>query len=358
MSPLSMFFNKEKLWSEAEKRSLVLLPPIPQSLSELTSFSSSVDDYLDDHFGYREFYIYRYQRELDKRFNKAGLNSNVITGLNGWYFFNAFDLLKDFQGKTSLTLTELNNWLSYQERKQIWLQQHGIKYLLMAAPNKQSIYPLYLMRNALDVKGTSRFEQLLEHTNSQLPDYMLNLHALLQQEKYDKPLYYKNDTHWNKLAAYIVFQEVFKKISAWFPEQSFRTEFEFVQDETGVGGNTGKGGDLTKILMKKDVNETYPQIKKFRRCESYKALPYQLTAIVNSKGRSSFARRCRTKNLTAVIFRDSFFVPLEPFFSENFKEVVYLWKSYNQKNIEEIMTHFKPDIVIEVIAERHIFDSF
>ena len=57
-----------------------------------------------------------------------------------------------------------------------------------------------------------------------------------------------------------------------------------------------------------------------------------------------------------MIFRDSFFVPLEPLFSENFREVVYLWKDYDQKNIEEIMTYFKPDIVIEEIAERHLFD--
>ena len=61
-------------------------------------------------------------------------------------------------------------------------------------------------------------------------------------------------------------------------------------------------------------------------------------------------------NLKAVIFRDSFFVHLEPFFSENFREVVYLWKNYDQKNIEEIMTYFKPDVVIEETSERHLFD--
>jgi hypothetical protein len=48
---------------------------------------------------------------------------------------------------------------------------------------------------------------------------------------------------------------------------------------------------------------------------------------------------------------------MEPFLSENFKKVVYLWKEYDQKNIEEIMTSFKPDIVIEITVERFLFNS-
>ena len=354
--PLKMLVTRENLWSQAEKRTLAPAPSIPRSLNDIISFSSSANDYLEDHFGYRDFYIYRYQRELDKRFHQTDLNSKVIAGLEGWLFFNKFGLLNDFQGKSLLSQPQLDEWLSYHNGKQLWLEQQGIKYLLLAPPNKQSIYPHYLEKSAIAIKGKTRFEQLLEYTNQQLPGYMLDLHTLLKPEKHEKPLYYKNDTHWNKFAAYIVFQEVFNKITAWFPGESFRTEFEFVQDETGVGGNSGKGGDLANILMKKNLSETYPQIKKFNRCESYIGFPYQLTNITDKNARYSFSRKCGKRNLKAVIFRDSFFVTLEPFFSENFREVVYLWKGYDQKNIEEILTYFKPDIVIEEITERHLFD--
>ena len=353
---LKMLVTRDKVMSHAEKRTLAPAPSMPRSLNDLIAFSPSADDYLEDHFGYRDFYIYRYQRELTKRFHHTDLNSKVIRGLDGWHFFNAFGLLDDFQGKSPLSQSQLDEWLSHQNKKQAWLEAQGIKYLLLVPPNKQSVYPHYLTKHAMAIKGRSRFEQLLEYTDSQLPGYMLNLHSLLNPDKYEKPLYYKNDTHWNKLAAYIVFQEVFKKISTWFPGESFRTEFEFVQDETGAGGNIGNGGDLANILMNKDLSETYPQIKKIDRCESYKGFPYWLTNIPDRKLRYSFSRKCGKRNLKAVIFRDSFFVPLEPFFSENFREVVYLWKDYDQKNIEEILTYFKPDVVIEEIAERHLFD--
>ncbi len=352
-----MLFNKQQSWSETENRVLAPFPSFPHSFAAADKFFSSVDEYLNDHFGFREYYIYRYQRELAKRFGQSSPNSKVITGLDGWYFFNDFNLLEDFQGRMPLSESMINRWFTIQNEKQQWLEKKGIKYLFLAAPNKQSIYPQFLMKHALAIKKTSRFEQILSSKNHKLPPYMINLHELLQPEKYNKPLYYKNDSHWNKYSAYLVFQEIMKKISTWFPKESFRTRFDFVQDQTGIGGNLGLGGDLTKMLMLHDATETFPQIKRFKRCGRYHPLLYPLSNINKTKGRESFIRTCRKKHLKALVFRDSFFVQLEPFFSENFREIVYLWKAYDQKNIEEILDYFKPDVVIELIAERHVFDS-
>jgi len=58
-----------------------------------------------------------------------------------------------------------------------------------------------------------------------------------------------------------------------------------------------------------------------------------------------------------VVFRDSFFTPLERLFVENFREVLFLWKDYSQENMEEILTFLKPDLVLEIKVERHLFDS-
>lgn len=356
-SPLNMFFSERQLWSDAEKRSLALFPPWTGKLYQASDFFVSVNEYIDDHFGFREFYIHRYQREILKLFNKTSDKSIVIKGLCNWYFLNKFGLIEDFFGRTPLNKNQLGNWLEFQEKKHSWLSEHNIRYQYMAIPNKQSIYPQYLMKNGLHLKGTSRFEQLLEYTDNNLPDYILNLHDLLRPELYEKPLYYKNDSHWNKLAAYAVFRRIMENVAEWFPDEQLMTNFQFSPDETGRGGNTGRGGDLVKILMQPDLQETYPQTKRFKRCAKYNHLPYKLSNLSQSPGRRSFVRKCSKRNLNAVIFRDSFFVPLEPFISENFEEVVYLWKEYDQKNIEEIMAFFKPDIVIEAIAERHVFDS-
>jgi hypothetical protein len=356
-SPLKMLLSKPSTWSETEKRSLAPFPKIPAKVSQLRDFFARIDVFFEDHFGFREFYIYRYSRELDKRFDITSSQSLVIKGLDGWYFLNEPDMLKDFQGRIPLTRPQLQSWLAAQNEKNEWLTSQGIHYMLIVSPDKQSIYPHLLMKHAMSVKGTSRFEQLIEYSGGSLPDYMLNLHALLQPEKYDRPLYYKNDSHWNKFAAYIVFRSMLERISAWFPEESFETEFAFTADKTGIGGNTGKGGDLVNMLMQPGLTETFPQMARFKRCGSFKTLQYKLSNVTQTPGRKSFVRRCESKKLRAVVFRDSFFVPLEPMLSQNFQEIVYLWKDYDQKNIEEMLKYFKPDIVIESIVEANLFDS-
>jgi hypothetical protein len=356
-SPLGMLLGEQSMWSVAEKRSLSLPPALPTAPDEITRFFSSLDDYLDDHFGFREFYIRRYQRELDKRFNMASTSSRVIKGLDGWFFFNEFSLLEDFLGLIPLKNDQLEMWLTDQETKRSWLQDRGIRYLYMAIPNKQTVYPQYVMDHALARKGTTRFEQLRAHTGNRLPDYMIDLHQVLRPEAFAKPLYYKNDTHWNTFGAYVAFQEIMAGISAWFPQEEFITEFEFGPNRTGIGGNTGDGGDLALMLMQRELTETYPEVKPFTGCGPYSRIPYRLSNIVKDPGRKSFMRTCETRNLRAVVFRDSFFVPLEPFLSENFGQVIYIWKEYDRQNLEELLVDFKPDIVIEAVVERHVFDS-
>ena len=52
--------------------------------------------------------------------------------------------------------------------------------------------------------------------------------------------------------------------------------------------------------------------------------------------------------LTAVVFRDSFSIPITQFISPHFKRVVYIWTTYD----ENIVKKENPDIVIESFVER------
>ncbi len=66
------------------------------------------------------------------------------------------------------------------------------------------------------------------------------------------------------------------------------------------------------------------------------------------------AKACKSRRLKTIVFRDSFFEALEPYMTENFNEVIYLWKKYDQANVEELLRTFKPDIVIEERGERQL----
>ncbi len=352
---LVMFFSKKEVWSSAEKRTLAKFPSSPQSLSAIAPYFSLVNNYLQDHFGLRDFLIHRYQRELKKRFNKAP--SIVIAGLDGWLFLDNFGLIGDFFGYTPLSDAELDAWLAEIRHRKEWLAQQGVHYLHIIAPNKQALYPQYLMENGKELKGVTRFEQLEKRLSPVFPEYIANLHAALEARQNEGLLYFKNDTHWNTRGVYFAYLEILKTLRQWFPDEAFRDDFELGKDVAAVGGNLGHGGDLATIIGAKGGIEKIPVLKPFKTYASIASIEkYHLSRMKYSSAKPSYAAVCKNKKLRAVVFRDSFFVQMEPLFSENFAEVIYLWKRYDQKNVEEIMQFWKPDIVIDMTVERHAFD--
>lgn len=159
---LKMFFTPEADRSRVEKRRLAEHPVPPRSLAQITAFFSEMELYLGDHFGYREFFIKRYHREMKKRFGKIGNESNVLLGKNGWFFYSGEDQVEDYLGHLKLSEKQLNTWVAERKRRAMWCKQRGIEYFLVVPPNKQSIYSEYLPPKVGPFKGTTRFEQLLD----------------------------------------------------------------------------------------------------------------------------------------------------------------------------------------------------
>lgn len=357
-SGILMLFSEPKQNPGEEKRLLSTWPGLPKGVNNIHSYFSGINDYLNDHFGLRAHYIYRYKRELQKLFGRDNVTPRVIEGVDGWLFYNKFRMIDDFLGFTPLSAEQLDWWLASVQEKNKWLQEQGIRYLLVVIPNKQAVYPEYVMKDGVAMKGISRFEQLQSHLKGKQLELMPNLHLQLQPERYEKPLYYKYDSHWTQFGAYIGFTSIMELLQEWFPREEFVTGFTFGPDKTGTIGNTGPRGDLARLILQPFLEETYPELQRFKRCEPIRTyLPYEFSNLDTKRGSPSFIRTCKKKNLRGLVFRDSFFVPVEPLLSENFQEVVYLWKSYDQTNVEELLSHYKPDIVIEAVAERHMFDT-
>jgi len=347
--PIKTFFSPHEGHSETEKREFAPFPGIPNDLPSILAFPSQFEAYYNDHFGFRDFFIYRYQREMRQWFSKTG-SKLALQGRDNWVFFTGDDLLEDYRGLVPLSDRELSDWVDEQNRKEEWLRQQGIRYVLFVVPNKQSIYPEYLPEYIQASKGTTRFEQVLNYLGGKLPAYMLDLHTVLRASKDNKPyqIYYKIDTHWNMLGAYIGFQHVFDRISQWYPDETFTTEFSFYEtlQET-------EESDLGVMLMMEDrTSEKSLHLKTESACAQDLPLNLQLSRIPPEEQKIPFMKGCPRANLRAVVFRDSFFIALEPFFSENFEQVVYVWKQYDQDNMEELIEAIHPDIVIEERVER------
>lgn len=351
---IAMLGSERLFFSFTEKRPLASVPVFPESLFEMDSYFSELGTYLDDHFGFREFFIYRYQRETRKRFGTTGTETDTHQGTDNWFYFGQSEMMLDFAGKNHIPEAKVKNWAAGYRAKKAWLEQQGIEYLLVISPDKESVYPEFVIDSWEQLQGKSRLQQLIE-THPEIHEAeLLDLASPIKRFK-EEPLFFKSDTHWTPFGAYTAYLIIAEKIEQKFPSVSFKKDFTFSELQSRhCSPEDNQCGDLTKMLLDfQPFEESFRKLLKYDTCSNVVPADYSLTNLPEEVTRSSITSRCAQADLKAVIFRDSFFVALEPFFSENFKQVVYLWKEYDQKNVEEILTFFKPDIVIEEVVERN-----
>lgn len=357
LPPAKMLLSPKENWSQSEKRKLADLPEWPDSIQQIKDYFLQLDTYLGDHFGYRDFLISRYYREMSKRFGKTGLESKVLEGKDGWYFFTAQNQLNDFLGKVTFIEKELDSWIADQNRRYEWLGSLGIEYLTMAPPGKHTIYTEYLPDEVQKMRGTTRLEQLVNYTADNPLPYLIDLHEPLRNAKSTTQLFYKTDTHWNKRGAYAAFLVIIDALKERFPEEEFVTEFTFGKEREQQCSEVPKSCDLARMAMRhNETSVIFHSLENFKQCANPRNFNhYHLSNYTRDRAKPSYAIGCSDRNLTALVFRDSFFTELQPFLSENFRHVVYLWKDYDQKNVEEIFDIYTPDVVINAQVERKFF---
>lgn len=351
-----MVTGEKVTFSVAEKRSLAAFPSFPDSLSHFQDFFSDIDQYLNDHFGYREWFVYRYQREVGKRFDDASNVTQVLKGTDNWYFFTGHAMLENFTGRNLRSDKALDSWIQAYQQKRSWLESKGIRYLFVVPPNKITIYSEFVGEPWINNQGMTRIEQIKNQLTEIDRLALLDLTPMLRKEKNQDTLYFRSDTHWTSHGAYLGYLGIAEKIESLFPGIGFKKDFVLTPAITRrCEKKKGNCGDLTNILLDYDsFYESYRDVEKFVQCAESTALDYPLSNLQSGDSDYHFKTTCRSGTLKAVVFRDSFFGVLIPYFSENFREVVYLWKDYDQKNVEELLATFKPDIVIEEKLERRL----
>jgi alginate O-acetyltransferase complex protein AlgJ len=345
-------FSTNTEWSSAEKRRLADLPALDLKPGTLATFPSRFEAYFNDHFGYRSLFIRRYNRIMKKYFAKSPV-PNVLIGKNNWLFFTFSNLIDDFVGADPFTQEELEIWRSNLEHKRDWLAKHGIRYLFVVAPNKQTIYSEYLPDYLQKERGQSRLQQLSAYLKTFSDVSILDLSAALTEGKKRHRVYYMTDTHWNDRGAYTAYRAIMDRVGQWFPTVSLK-QIKIFEDKNILG----PGGDLAGMLdMADTLHEERPVLKmqpttcspKIKQALSdFRKIPAE-----QIRG-APLVTTCDASKLRAVVFRDSFFTAVVPFIAEDFNRIDYVWKPYDHAIMIKLMAQQKPQIVIEELVERSL----
>lgn len=330
----------------SEKRRLAPPPPVRLSQPLEVSYTAAFESWWNDNFGFRRSLVVGYSRAL------LGLGvsptPSVILGRSGWLFFAGDEALASYRAVQPFTEAELAAWQRRIETRRDWLAERGIRYLVVIAPNKETIYPEFMPESLNRVRPVTRLDQLVAHLRAHSSVAVVDPRDALRTAKAGGILYLRTDTHWNDVGAWLLYREIVTGLRRWYPElePTPATEFAPVTRQ-------GWSGDLANMLgMDGRLSEERlllePRRVRLARVADPGPRPEdaqrKLTAA--ERGEPSLPR--------AVMFHDSFGLSLQPFLGESFSRIVFSsgptdWR----RNFDAaLVERERPAVVIQEIAER------
>ena len=340
--------QEDKMISRVEKRNLNKLPSIPESIQALVEYPKAFNLYYSDHFGLREFLTKKYFR-LIKKFSDKSSVDDVTFGQDGWLFLGSVkpgyhkldDPMGDAMNINLFSDIELEAFARSLMTIKNWLNNKGIEYVYVISPSKHTIYFEKLPKYITKLNSESATDQLVSYLQKNTDVLVVDLRKTLLEEKKKHQVYFKTDTHWNHYGANVAQFEIINKIKTLFPAEKLspvllqKNQFNIVTTK----------GDLAVMAKIENSVEDTPQPVFENTCTPVNEQP-------KAKGTETHTMVCDTQKLNAVIFRDSFFSALQPYFSRYFYRSTYIWEAMNYKSLAKYVEQERPDIVIDEMVER------
>lgn len=329
-----------------EKRRLAPPPPLRPGEMVSVSYIGALESWWNDNFGFRRALVRQYSRIL----LALGVSptKSIVLGKAGWLFFADDDALASYRALHPFTAEELEVWRRRMERRRDWLADRGIRFLVVVAPSKETIYPEFMPDALNRVRPTTRMNQLAAHLSAHSTVDVLDLSAPLRRGKARSILYLRTDTHWNDRGALLVSQEIVGRLGEWFPRMRPLPESAFAPLT-----HEGWSGDLVAMLsLESRLSE--PRLE-LRPLHARLARPAGVDPPPAEAWRTASATEIADPALPrAVMFHDSFGVSLRPFLSEHFARIVYSSGSGDwRRNFDAaLVERERPHVVIQEIAER------
>lgn len=330
-----------------ENRAKAQLPESAKNSVTVWQTLLAFREFYNDNFPFRDVAI---EADSRLRVQLAGNSwtDRVILGRDGWMF------LRRTRTGVPVTLpvapfteTELAEWTATLAAREAALRERGIRYAVIIAPNKATIYPDLRPDDLTPFQPDTRQDQLRDALRSGTRVQYVDLRPALREARHDIPdLYYRTDTHWNAFGARAAEREIARQLDL---KPGIATNQPFVVRCT----DHNYSGDLLRLLgapgfARESRIELQPEAGfRWTRLESKDASEPGIPEFVRT-----FATEVPDDRLPrAVLFRDSFSLELQPFLSERFRRAVYVW----QYSLDlDVIERESPDIVLDIFVERQL----
>lgn len=182
---------------------------------------------------------------------------NVFIGKGEQFFYAGCDAVDDLLGTHRVAPERLQLICEYQQSIKNKLEEKGVRYLIVVAPNKERIYPENLqasLSKQIGVAGPSRKEQILSALAQNTDVEVLDLTDTLLEAKKQYKVYMDTDNHWNYEGSYAAYCEMIRYLRQTWPDLPMvsREQLEITHVNKG-GKNLSMNARLHEKVEERDI---------------------------------------------------------------------------------------------------------
>lgn len=323
-------------FSKKEKRRLVVFPTLITENGINASYGKSFESCFDDRFFLRKQIIhlfdkYRYSLSSDE-------NQKALIGKDDWAFYKGDNSVSNYQNATLLSQDELEKITANLNDIQNFAKQNNQRFVFLIGPDKNKAYGEFFSEKYKKQRpdSESRTVQLLNYLKLHSDVRAVYPLDVINAGKDKGLLYYKDDTHWNDLGAYLAYREMMRAIGISPAEVDFQLRIR-----------EGNGDIASMIRLKKSVYSRieYPTIatQTVGKCED-------ISKETNDK--MTFLCTNPAGTGKAIVFRDSFTTAVQPYLAATFKETKLYWHYYIKDIAPSELKQY--DVIILETVERAV----
>ncbi len=322
-------------------------PPPPVSLGDVPRFVMESRVHFNKTHGFRAD-LMRAHAVVRSSVFKASPQPRVLVGADGWFFLNADGSLENYRRLHPYSSKELAQRVCEIRARVEFCEAVGCKYRLLVPPDKLSVYPEHLGDRFKKARQPARIDQLVAALAAAgLDGVLVDSRTEMRDAKKYGQLYFKTDTHWNRLGAYVGYQAIAASLAC----QGFR-DVPPIDELVRTSRDATVGGDLARMAgLRLDCSD---QIVSVTRPD---APDVKFTGPVDFFANDAAFFKLPTRDVgceqgefeTGLVLHDSFGSPLLEYLASHFQT---LRCERTTEFDEQAIRRTNPDVVIQVLVER------
>ncbi|MDO4266845.1 MAG: hypothetical protein Q4C73_00120 [Eubacteriales bacterium] len=314
------------------------LAEFPQLTAEnFENIPAELEAYINDHAPWRNE-IMDVCAGFDLMVFQSIDNQDVIRGRDGWLFYKGNSSVADAMGMGVFAEPEMASILEQLLTVRSLTVENPEDFVLYIAPNKEIVYRQYVPEAYDPVSGTSRALELVKYIREHSDLKVVYPLEELKEAAGRRQIYYKTDTHWNRLGGFVGTQLLMKELGL----ETARPE------EVSVTELPKEPGDLAKLAHLPDFLAEDTQV------EAAWNKPESQVSVLEDNPRTGLIE-ARAEGAQSpkrlLMLRDSFADYMASWLMREYAESVFVkWEQLDQTPLNQL----EGDVVVYELVERNL----